>query len=300
MENVNDKIILNEEELLLFETFLQYGNLKNASLVFIGIEEGLGEGDITLAIKSRQELHNNDSLKKHIVYINEKNIIDGWYLTEASFLRDAQNIIQGIPIGNRQDLKTRQKQTMSGQARIHWLMQGDNRSLNYSTITKQDFPSYDVLHNETSKSSMIDYFPLPKYNENEYPFALEGIYRTKKSYYKHYNTLDSVINNRFRILKNVYNKYPMNVSIVYAGIKNFRFKLKPFYESLGFDFAVKYTNVLNPAYLGPIIVPTKGQVFLLGHRTVNGYTQIAILTPFLGQGRISNAEIDVISTWIPA
>ena len=301
MENVNDKIILSEEELLLFETFLQYGDLENAKLVFIGMEEGLGRCCITTAINARIELATSDFFKHSIVFLNGIDFKDGWYLNDSDYLDCAIKKVcpDYIKIQESHD------STMRFQSRMHWLLQNNNRTSNYRDIVNQNFGKYNNLHKPGSNSAMIDYFPLLKVGATSFPYAPNSKFSDRDSYYKYFKKHCDK-NNRWIILKNIYDKYPMAVSIVYSGIENYQFRLKAFYDELRFSFeheleSEQYTDSVQPdysKYINPS-KPEKRRKFLLGNRVNdNGAKQIVVLTPFFGQGQISNNDIDVISSWI--
>ncbi len=145
---------------------------------------------------------------------------------------------------------------------------------------------------------MIDYFPLPKLGVNNFPYSSKK-FTAMNDYYNFYRKCNAKQNIRFKIFKKIYNKYPMNVSLVYAGIQRFHFKLQDVYEALGFVFdAIQYTNVVNPNYIGPISPSNVGKPFRIGRRRIKGgHMQLAILTPFLGNGRFSYNDLDVVSTY---
>lgn len=298
-------ILLNPIDFKLFETFLQYGDLANANLIFMGMEEGLDGGTYpsliidklySLAFDARNELLNNPSFASNRVFLNGKSDIDGWYINDSKCLKRAQCNVLGIPYVHK---IIRQKQTITMQARLHWLLQNNNRTTDYQLITKQDFPAYANLHNSSSGASMIDFFPLPNHGVGVFPYTFPSLFCDRISYERHYNTLNEVINNRYRILKNAYDSYPMKVSVSYTGKIGGKFRLKDFYISLGFKFNLLNTGLVNPRFSG-YISPSQGKRdFLRGERiNEKGETQIAILTPFFGNGQISYNDIDVISTWI--
>jgi len=284
-------IVLTIGQLQLFETFFQFGDLANANLIFMGMEEGLDGGTYpklnidqlySLAIDARNELCNNKTLfGSNKVSINGKNDDDGWYIKDSACLKHAQCISLGIPYVHR---IIRQKQTITMQARLHWLLQNNNRSTDYNLIDKQDFPAYPNLHNSASKAAMIDYFPLPNQGKSVFPYQYKPLFTDRNSYAGHYNTLIRAINNRYRILENAYNSYPMKVSVSYAGIINGYFKLHAFYMSLGFIFKTLNTSIVNPRFSKYIKPSSGGRDFLRGERVEeNGDIQIAILTPFFWQ-----------------
>lgn len=298
-------IALTIGQLQLFESFLQYGDLAHADLIFMGMEEGLDGGSYphlninqlhSLANDARRELLTNSIFAPNRVFLNGINEVDGWYINDSGCLKHAQCIVLGIPYVRR---IIRQKQTITMQARLHWLLQNNNCSTGYNLITKQDFPAYPNLHNSLSKAAMIDFLPLPNQGANVFPYTCPPLFTDRITYERHYHTLNSAINNRYKILENAYNSYPMKVSVSYTGIKNGKFKLEDFYISLGFNFTRLNTGTVNPRFSG-YIKPSPGKRdFLRGERIKkNGDIQIAILTPFFGMGQLLKTDIDVISTWV--
>ncbi len=288
-----------------FDTFLQYGDLANANLVFMGMEEGLDGGSYPhlnvnqlyyLAIEARRELLYNPIFAPNRVFLNGKNHDDGWYINDSKCLKIAQCIVLRIPYIPK---VIRQAPTITMQARLHWLLNNDNRSIDYPSINEQDFPAYPNLHNLLSKAAMIDFLPLPNQGVNAFPYSYPGLFYDRRTYKSHYNILNGAINNRYSILENVYNIYPMKVSVSYTGINNGRFKLEDFYISLGFNFKTLNTGIVNPRF-SKYIKPSPGKRdFLRGERKKeNGDIQVAILTPFFGMGQLLNTDIDVISTWV--
>jgi hypothetical protein len=289
---------MSEQEKHILETFLQYGDLKKARLVFVGLEEGLGIGKVQEAIDARMILSNDRSFLENRIYLNEENINDGWYISNALHLDQAREQAKNKPKTPLDEITPDYSKslTMRMQARLHWLIQGNNRNENYVNIPS-NFKSYKSLNVPGSENAMIDVFPFPKVSANNWPKEYKNQFSAKKDYYDHYCHPDNI---RMKIIRGLYDTFPLNISISYAGILKGDFKLRSFYESLGFEFGPnQYTNTLNPKYNGSIKPSKRPKPFAIGHRTNQlGIYQEAILTPFFGTGQISFNDIDVISTWI--
>ncbi len=288
---------MTDKEKEILETFLQYGDLEKAKIVFVGLEEGLGSGTVKEAIDARMFLQNDKIFKENSVYLNRENINDGWYVSNALCLdlaRDKALHKQFKPL-HKITPDYSNSLTMRMQARLHWLIQGDNRTNNYFNMP--DFKAYNNLNVQGSENAMIDIYPFPKVAANNWPKEYQNQFNSKREYYNYYNLPDNI---RIKIIKRLYDSYPLNISIGYAGILKGEFKLKFFYESFGFEFGKKqFTNVVHPKYIGPIRPAAKPKPFIVGYRTnQKGIYQKAILTPFFGNGQISYNDIDVISTWI--
>lgn len=287
----------------LFETFLQYGDLVNSKLIFIGREEGLA-GDYfpgmsalakyNLALKARRLLFAGTKFASNRVFVYGTNANDGWYINDSDCLKHAQwDVLYGTSYIKS---PVAEPKVIELQARFYWLMQGSNRSSGYKSITSQTFSICPYLHT-LNNAAMIEYYPLPYVDT--FPYIYPPIFTDLKTYEKHYNTLNSAINNRYRILKNAYNTYPMDVSIAYTGIIGGQFKLYAFYYSLGFRFITHNTSVVNPTFSNYISPSPNGTNFLRGERIKeNGEKQIVILTPFFGRWTITNEDVDVISSWV--
>lgn len=296
----NLPINLTSNEFSLFDTFLQFGDLATASLIFMGMEEGLDGKSYPgltgnrvrlydLAFNSRKHLFCNQIFDNNRVYLNGIDATDGWYINDSSCLAIAQSLC------TKSYYAFYYSPTMQMQARLHWLLKGSNRSTNYHKIPKS-FATYAYLHSLVSDSAMIDYFPLPNLSVKDFEYRYFTILTNRNSYETYYNSMAS---NRLRIIKKAYDDYPMKVSVSYTGIKDGKFKLEDFYITLGFKFTRLNTGTVNPRF-SRYIVPSKGKRdFLRGERIKeNGDIQIAILTPFFGMGQLLKTDIDVISTWI--
>ena len=292
-KELNDNISLTSEEFGIFETFFQYGDLAKAGLVFVGMEEGVGGYNTQEAVNARLDLFHNHRSKDCIGYVNGKNPNDGWFLTNPLILREILKRNQHTNNANK-----RRSQTMIIQNRFSWLLDSNNSKVNYDNIVDQDFKNYNKLHGINSKTAMIDYYPLPKLKGSSFPYSIPQI-KNKEAYYDYHNQFNDN-NKRYRLFKRLYDIFTMNISIVYAGIKKGEFKLHELYKELGFTFEEMNTSQVNPRYTG-LIKPkqNKSRKFLLGYRTnKNNSKQIAVLTPFLGNGQLSYNDVDVISTWL--
>lgn len=290
---------MTNQEKEILETFFQFGDLKNANIVFVGLEEGLGSGSVNEAILARKLLFEKELFIKHRVFINEIDYKEGWYIDNALCLDQARNYAEGKNIEDLSKLKPDYSKTltMKMQARLHWLITGNNRTDSYSVYSSDEFKNYEFLNIPGSKSAMIDIYPFPKVNANNWPEQYKAHFYKKKQYYNYYNQND---NPRIKIIKKVYDKYSLKNTIGYAGILKGNFKLKSLYELLGFKFnGVQFTNMVHPDYSGPIKQSLKPKPFVIGKRTnPKGNFQKVILTPFFGNGQVSINDIEVISTWI--
>lgn len=272
----------------------------------MGMEEGLDGGNFpnltidekySLALKSREILFHNASFYLTRYFINGVDGKDGWYINDSAKLKVAQKLAHSSLKFPYAPKSIRNSLTVAMQARLDWLLKDDNRTTNYKSISKIKFTKCLNLHDPESNTAMIDYYPLP--NQDLFPYTYPPLFTDRITYERHYNTLNNAINNRYRILENAYNTYPMKVSVSYAGIKYGKFKLEDFYVALGFEFTTHNTGKVNSFISSSIKPSKKGRDFLRGERKKeNGDIQVVILTPFFGQGQISNNDIDVISTWI--
>lgn len=279
-----------------FERFFQYGNLKQAKYVFVGFEEGLGQESIEHVIQSRLEFEQEvasavEYLPERIQYRQEPGQLPAYYISDVdraavyttrSSYRNYEDYRKRLPV----DL------TMSMQATMKLLADSDFRFLDITDKQRARRDCFfDVLHKPGSGTAMIDRYPLPK--QGKFPYRVDGLFRNFDQYIAYNNRSD---NRRLQILKGLYDEFPMNVSIGYAGISRGEFKLRPFYEQLGFAFERKDTSMVHPDYEG-VVTPVlqKPKPFLVGVRERTG--QKAILTPFFGMGQMSYDDLYVIATW---
>lgn len=301
---------MKKEEFEMLETFLQYGNLKEAKIVFVGMEEGLAgrpgvknteetdEEKLRVALDARMQLLNNKLFNNNRVFVNGKDSKDGWYINNSTLLSQSWQLIRGEDMIESPD--DYPGGTMKMLARIHWLLQNNNRTDGYKAMPKT-FADYQNLNKPDGDSAMIDIFPFPKKSTGAWPKEYKKVdikdeFKNKNKYYTHYKEEG---NNRVRIIKNLYDNYPINCSIVYAGINKDIFKLESFYESLGFKFETHNTGETHIDYKGPIVPGKNIRIFKIGKRiNSKNIEQRVFLTPFFGNGQISNADIEVISTWI--
>lgn len=298
-------IELTIEQLQLFETFLQYGDLAYANLIFMGMEEGLdglSYPDMenvnhlySLAIDARRKLLDDESYKSTRVFLNGKDFKDGWYINDSKYLTNAQALITPAKY-----VAPKPSLTIWMQARMHWLLKDKkNRLENYSLIPK-DFNDYKYSLSKANNNALIDYFPLPNHGKGAFPYEYGSLFTNRQTYESYYNRL-CVGNNRYRILKNAYDNNPMKVSFSYSEFKKGIFGLHKFYSSLDFVFDPPYnTNMVKEGYTGPIQPNLeKGKQFLIGKRkNLKGMDQKVILTPFWGTGQFSYNDIDVVSTYV--
>jgi len=144
---------------------------------------------------------------------------------------------------------------------------------------------------------MIDFFPFPKKKKIDCPYRYRGLWASSDEYYDYHLYSDTL---RQRIIRNAYNTFPMNISFVYSGIEIGEFILEDFYEDMGFTFEEKHTNAVHTDFAG-MIKPTqvkKRKKFLIGSRKTSIGVQHAVLTPFFGEGQLTDNDIDVIASWV--
>lgn len=301
---------MTQQEFDTLETFLQYGDLKTAELVFVGLEEGLGGNhNIQHALDARTQLMSHEIFNEYRGYINKVDTSEGWFIKDSRCLEQAFDIIDNKNVRSLQDVIVDNKSPiMKLQARLHWLLQDENRSSNYSEISNENFRHYESLHRKDSKSAMIDFFPFPRQRTKNEKIDLykecEGIekFKSMNAYYKHYENHYEADDKRYNILKGLYDNLPMKISVAYSGTNGVKFKLEKFYRDLGFsNFKEHCTDKVNKGYNKDI----KGTHFLLrqpfyiGERiNKKSERQIVVLTTFFGQYTSKN-DIDVISTWLP-
>ena len=294
----------------ILERFLQYGDLQNADLLFVGMEEGLGRETVKDAINSRIQLYSNPIFRG--VKVTMANYC--WYITDSRCLTQAYQLVQGNALTPLNLITHNYGIVMQMQSRMHWLLQGNNRTNNYHNMPKS-FTQYAGLHNPNSKTAMIDIYPFPKRSANNWPndykFINNGkqnnnLFTKPKDYYNAYSPCNSG-NPREKCIENLYNTCPLPLTICYAGISGGKFKLECFYNSLGFTFGkILTTNNIPAQYTGPIRpINNHGKPFKIGVRklTIENrvISQRVVLTPFFTTRQnppLLMNDIDVISTWI--
>jgi hypothetical protein len=289
---------ITEEDKIMLETFFQYGDLRNADIVFVGMEEGLGGNTAEVEISARRELFHNQCFNGDREFINGVNSDDGWYINNSACLIKAQRLAKNQSIENI-DLTPdyAMSQAMQNQARMHWLLQGNNRTTDYEEYDHEYFKNYKKLNRPNSRSAMIDILPFP--NQGGLAEEYQNFFPTRKEYERHYLHEDNI---RLRIIKKIYDEFPIPLSINYSGYRKGDFPLRNFFEEqLDFIFGdKKYTSEVNPELIGTPISPSENErPFIIGTRTnKKGSVQKIVLTPFWGNGQIARNDIDVISTWL--
>lgn len=300
MNRKNEKYYLTEDELEVFETSFQYGNLKNANYVFVGMEEGLGRFGYQENLEGRLNF-----LTKHNHYVHyidaEQDYRNGWYVTD---IEDSPALLtainsslenRGIPISWEVDRKI--YPTMRMQIRLAKLLE---TNMDFSTLdlfqSNTDYSSYP-LHTKDGATAMFDWYPLPKRSKNDFPYIVSGKFDDLKSYYHYYDTQDTT---RINIIKNMYDTLPLNISFVYVGIQRGKFKLQKHFEDvLGFQFA-PYNTGLVPASFSTRMDPSqKPKPFSIGQRIRDdGHRQLAVMTPFWGMGQFGFDDINAMAAWV--
>jgi hypothetical protein len=291
----------------LLEKFLQYGDLINANLIYMGFEEGVASfpppHDVEISIEARRLLQVDPIYTPCRIFVNGINDTDGWYINEDrwNFMTYPEgplaHAIRAATAGRGFHIPWNPPNVnvINMQTRLHWLLQNGNRTHNYIPHSATNYAGY----NPRIGRHMIDFYPFPKRGKGSWDSILNvGPIIDINSYYDHYNTPG---NNRWNIISNLYNLLPMNITVSYLGKSRGSFLLQNFYYHVGFtNFINLNTGVINPAYIGPIVPSVGGRDFLLGERIrpVDGHKQIVVLTPFFGMGQLSYEDIDAISTWI--
>jgi hypothetical protein len=289
--------VLSRTQFAMLESFIQYGNPVNAKYIFVGLEEELNNCEsYELSLNSRLNLMRNFPYDVGYIHTN-KYFGNGWFLKDPATLENAYRKENESISGNViMEPRPVNDMTLNIQKRIFWLM--ENR-LHFADVNNQDFSNRNLLSNNIN-TSLVSYFPFPKNPQSNIVFKLEGVelWNTSEEYYNYFLTNDTL---RKKILIDVYDTFPLNISFVYAGIKEGKFILRDFYTNLGFIFEEKFTDTVHPDYAG-IIAPTqvkKRKKFLIGHRNTLKGVQHAILTPFFGEGQLTDNDIDVIASWVP-
>jgi len=287
---------MTNQEKQILETFCQYGDLANADVVFVGMEEGLAGNTAGIEIQARIKLYTNPVFSANRIFINGKNYQDGWYINDSTCLIKAQALAKRNSIGKLNLAANYSKsQAMQNQARMHWLLQGENRTTDYQPYDHATFKSYNNLNKPGSKSAMIDILPFP--NQGKLAKGYQNMFPTRKKYVGYYYSSNSP---RMKVIKNLYNQFPLPLSISYSGYKKRVFQLKDFFEKqLDFKFrSIQNTSKVNKGFQN--IKPSGNpNDFIIGKRTKQDKSiQKVLLTPFWGSGQISRNDIDVFSSWL--
>ncbi|NHN33455.1 hypothetical protein [Paenibacillus agricola] len=274
MEIRDEKCILNEDELQKFETFLQYGNLKDAKYVFVGMEEGLWRFNYQENIQSRIDFLNHHTQFVH--YLNEEMGFEGgWYVTNTddslALLTAINGNLEKRGLSVSWEVNRRIDQTMRMQIRLAALLEANLDFSNRQSFRHNDDYTAYRLHKRGGQTAMIDWYPLPKKSKADFPYSVPGKFENSKEYYQYYDTQDT---NRKRIIR-----------------------LQKHYEDLGFNFK-KFSTGSVPSNFD--IKPSKrSRDFMIGHRErKDGHVQLTVMTPFFGMGQFSYNDIDVMAAWI--
>jgi diguanylate cyclase (GGDEF)-like protein len=298
-------VAMNERQYRVFENFLQYGDLRNAHYVFVGMEEGLGRESLGTVLESRYRWARLAGQSGSFVegfaqskpsaelaecfYVNDLDLA-AWDVTKNTFQHDRDRYLKQLKIDG----------VMRYQSRMICLLRSRFAFLLASREERKKAVRacfFDALHKPDSKTAMIDRYPLPKQTSFNYRF--EGLpFKSYRQYIEYNNRPNS---RRNRIIRELYDTCPMTVTIGYAGMERGEFRLRSFYEQiLDMRFAAYTTREVPEAYRDTIVPPHRGKTFLAGKRIrpSDGHEQIVVLTPFLGVGQISDADVDVIAAWI--
>jgi len=290
----------------ILEKFLQYGDLVHANLIFMGYEEGVAKlpppHDVEICVKARELLHNNLIYKNCRIYVNGFNDRHGWYINNALWtlpgtpLTHATNDAIKI-LGYTFAWNPPTVNVINMQTRLYWLLQGNNRTVNYTVHNKTAYNKNG--YNPNIGRHMIDFYPFPKRSKKSWDNVLNinGI-NNLNSYYSYYNNYN---NNRTQILTNLYNNLSMDYTVSYLGKNKGNFLGLNFYRTLGFgNFQLHNTGQIHNNYRAYIKPSNKPKEFLLGQRIrqKDKNLQKVVLTPFFGNGAFGYDDIDALSTWL--
>lgn len=279
-------IRLDEDQYHFYESFFQYGNLRNADYIFMGREEGLNEQGIEENRKNRELWFKE--IPNHIQFINTINMDDGYYIDDckkADWVRTGAKQ-GGMPFEEYKSNFPNQhsKTALRGHAILMNYIEkgyGLNKKQNDEEIKKY---LMNNLHVHNGNTAMIDLYSLPKQGEIKF-LSPDGISEKK----------------RFLLVKKLYETYPMTVTIVYFSDKEARKDL-PFLD-LGFQFNevnVDTSNVKDE-YANLVTPSSKPKNIMIGNRVrkTDRHEQWVIIVPYLRNGAMSNKDLEVLSTWIP-
>lgn len=290
---------LTKEELIVFESFFQYGNYETAKYIFVGKEEGLDGQSLETGIKTRLLMAND--YKDRIQYLQkEQGITTGWYTYDETLLRTAQ--FESL---NNADMTIDEfinrpgtSITMNMQKRMAILFESPlkNNLLDFEHANEFKHCGYRSypIHSKDRQTAMFDFFPLPK--QGAFRYKVKDLFSKESQYYSYY--MNNFENKRARMIKYLYDHFPMNLSFVYTGIQNGKFRALKFYEEvLKFSFEQYSTGEIPKEYQHVLQPKGKPKNFLIGYRN-NG--QIAVLSPFWGPGSgliTSYNDIDILAAW---
>lgn len=299
---INDgNVILPNHQLEVFESFFQFGDIKKAKYVFVGLEEGLASDSIHRSIETR--LNFIAKYEKSVGYINNetKDYKEGWYIKDIGDMTWSEYQYKCEHDGYEKSFEEFSSEgafdlTMRMQVRLTKLLDTDLTESNYERIKNEDTKKYRDfgIHSSKRKTAMFDWYPLPNRSSNEFPYLIRGNINTKKKYRAYYDNIDAI---RKELRKKIYDNCSMEISIVYAGIQNKKFKLRKAYEEdLDFKFAKFSTGEVHEDYISIISPSIKPKDFLIGKRKEKN--QYVIITPFLGMGCLRYADLAVIVSWV--
>ncbi|MFT8323249.1 MAG: hypothetical protein ABF649_20490 [Bacillus sp. (in: firmicutes)] len=275
----NEKIYLTKKDYELFESFFQYGDFENADLVFVGKEEGLDRKTPLETFHNQINLFQSHS--EGFGYIRKaEDVLGGFYIKNLE-LTDDNSVEHAFDA------------TMRLQTRIKY-----NIDKNFPVIENLRQYRNDVLHRPNSRTAMFDFFPLPK--QGSFPYILDSClpFYTERTYRDYQKSGQS---KRKKLIKEMYDSYPLKLSWVYTGISNGNFILKDVYVDFGFVFQEYNTSMVHPNSKH-IVSPNLNEpkTFLIGERKMGSKTQYAIISPFLSSRQLSDDDVDVITTWAKA
>jgi hypothetical protein len=282
-------LIKGKEEFDLLESCFQYGNLKEARYVFVGKEEGLDEQNIWENYEGRKSWFN--LIPEHIKYIDSSmDMKKGYYIDsslKAGWIREGKDM--EFETFKKMDMSRKKIRVLEAEARI-------------MVLVKEGFHLLDSCNQDLFKSKIHEYYfeNLFTPNGETAMFELYGLPRQKNRKFIYENFPERVITpHRQEIIKQIYERFPMNISIIFAGISKKHFIAQEFYEDLGFKFIAKDTSMVNPDYSQQVTPANKPKPFLIGSKENN--KQHAIIIPFIGVPGKSNCnkeDLYVIASWI--
>ena len=271
--------IKSEEEFQYYENFLQYGNFKEARVIFVGTEEGLDEQDVIQNYEGRKRWFKE--IPDHIHYLEGNDIKKGFYIDDgmvAGWKRENSYETVEEHIAH---YKNDARNVLYWEAKVMTVI--NSGKFEFITEEVSRYSKHELLR-KGKETAMFDYYPLPKQGNNRIMYKnLENRQQTS---------------HRKELIKDLYDRYPMPISFVYAGVEKGKFRLQSFYEELGFKMEEKSTSQVHPKFEGVVKPLEEGKKFLIGKR--EDKNQYCIITPFLGVGQIKDEDLLVILTWMKA
>ena len=223
--------IKSEEEFQYYENFLQYGNFKEARVIFVGTEEGLDEQDVIQNYEGRKRWFKE--IPDHIHYLEGNDIKKGFYIDDgmvAGWKRENSYETVEEHIAH---YKNDARNVLYWEAKVMTVI--NSGKFEFITEEVSRYSKHELLR-KGKETAMFDYYPLPKQGNNRIMYKnLENRQQTS---------------HRKELIKDLYDRYPMPISFVYAGVEKGKFRLQSFYEELGFKMEEKSTSQVHPKFEG--------------------------------------------------